>query len=92
MSERIILNNGTNTENGDKMANAIARLEQARQDMEELLGITLKCINGSDYTDVDAEFGMSAGNGQTLYNLLAGAVSHLNNSAISELTDRVGRR
>ena len=48
-------------------------------------------IDASDYTDVEALFGIPVGDGQTVYNVVATAVSQLGHADVLALFSRVGR-
>lgn len=47
-------------------------------------------IDGTDYAAVEAQFGLPAGKGQTAYNLVAGAKSAVDVSAVRQLVDWLG--
>jgi hypothetical protein len=47
-------------------------------------------VNGSDYTMIESLFGLNAGQGQTLYNLVVGANAAVNVSAVTQLINQVG--
>lgn len=47
-------------------------------------------IDGSDYSAVEAQYGLPAGKGQTAYNLVAGARTAANVPAVNQLADWLG--
>jgi hypothetical protein len=72
-------------------------VQQFREAYEQ--GVAVKSIldhntDGSNYADIEALFGVPAGQGQTVYNLVAGAVGAMSGTVQSgdgkTLTERVG--
>ncbi len=47
-------------------------------------------IDGTDYSRIETEFGLTAGQGQTVYNLVAGAVTDTAAANIHQLLVRLG--
>jgi hypothetical protein len=47
-------------------------------------------IDATDYTAVEAQYGVPAGKGQTAYNLVAGAKSVIDVSAVRQMVDWLG--
>lgn len=47
-------------------------------------------IDGGDYSAVEAQYGLPAGKGQTAYNLVAGARSAIDVSAVRQMIDWLG--
>jgi hypothetical protein len=47
-------------------------------------------VNGSDYSQIENMFGLTAGQGQTLYNLVVGANAATNVAAVTQLINEVG--
>jgi hypothetical protein len=47
-------------------------------------------IDGTDYSAVEAQYGLPAGKGQTAYNLVAGAYSTINVSGVQQMTNWLG--
>lgn len=61
--------------------NAITQLAYSRDTLALLKNDMDNQINGTDYSVVEAQFGLPTGKGQTFYNLVAGAVTDINASA-----------
>ena len=73
------------------------RLRRCVDLTRELLGLLAETkavmeaqIDGTDYAAVEAQYGLPAGKGQTTYNLVAGARSAVNVSAVNQMTDWLG--
>jgi hypothetical protein len=47
-------------------------------------------IDGSDYSRLEAEFGLAAGKGETVYNLVSGAATDTSGANIHQLLIRLG--
>jgi hypothetical protein len=58
--------------------------------MVELYGELNHQAADPDYTLIESTYGLSSGQGQTLYNLVVAAYGRLNDSSIPALIDRVG--
>ena len=60
--------------------NIIATMRKIKSQMDNM-------TNASDWTVIEAQFGIPAGKGQTVYNLIAGALSELDaDTSLSNLT------
>jgi hypothetical protein len=62
------------------------RLRQIKAVMEAMIAPGTP----SDFSQVEAKFGVIQGQGETLYNLVAGATTQLNGFDITALIDRLG--
>jgi hypothetical protein len=56
----------------------------------ETAHVTQMVINGTDYTQVESLLGLQPGQGQSIYNLMVGANTVLQGSAVSQLINEVG--
>ena len=76
---------------GQELSQFVNLIEQATQ-----LGNTIKAqmesrIEGGDYAAIGGDYGVSGGNSEPTYNLVAGAVATLNgDSALVQLVKRLG--
>lgn len=76
---------------GAQLRNAIDQLQSAKQALSKLLAIANTQVNGSDYSMVETQFGLTTGQGQTTYNLIAGTNTDLGNSTnVSEIVSWCG--
>ncbi len=57
---------------------------------QQLAGELNAMVNDSDYSMIETLFGLSAGQGQLLYNLVVGANAAINVSAVTQLINEVG--
>jgi hypothetical protein len=80
----------TSTRLGASLRRAVDTLESAKQQLENLKAVMETQISGSDYTLVESQFGLQAGQGQTAYNLVAGVVSDLHGANTTGLTGQCG--
>lgn len=64
-----------------ELNNAVTQLEAARDTFRRLKEQMEAMIDGVDYTRIETLFGLEAGNGQTVYNLVAGTVSTFTDDA-----------
>jgi hypothetical protein len=62
---------------GQQLRNAVDQLQAAKQFLAKLKAIMDTQVNGADYSMVEAQFGLQAGQGQTCYNLVAGSNTDL---------------
>jgi hypothetical protein len=76
---------------GQQLRNAVDQLQAAKQALAKLKAIMDTQVNGGDYSMVEAQFGLQAGQGQTLYNLVAGGNTDLGGSVnLTELLSWCG--
>jgi hypothetical protein len=60
---------------GASLRRAVDLLTTARDQLADLKAAMDTQVNGTDYSMVESQFGLQTGQGQTLYNLVAGVVS-----------------
>jgi hypothetical protein len=60
------------------------------QQMGKLKEIMETMIDGSDYSRLETEFGLAAGKGETVYNLVSGAATDTSGANIHQLLIRLG--
>jgi hypothetical protein len=71
---------------GQQLRSAVDQLQAAKQALTKLKAIMDTQVNGSDYSMVESQFGLQAGQGQTCYNLVSGAGGDLAGSTnVTEL-------
>jgi hypothetical protein len=75
---------------GAELRQLVRLLRSCRDQLEQIKGVMDTQVDGADYTQVATEFGLQAGQGQTAYNLVAGAFTAVNVSAVQQLIDRMG--
>jgi hypothetical protein len=59
------------------------RLHRLKEVMETM-------IDGTDYSRLETEFGLAAGKGETVYNLVSGAATDVSGTNITQLLIRLG--
>ena len=91
MSNRIRVNSTRQTPNGDRLANAAHRLQDAMSELVFLRDVSAECISGEDYTDMEYEFGLAPGQGSVVYGYVNAIASAANSTAVRNLTTRIGR-
>ena len=89
--DRIRINEAGNSNMADRVNNAIDLIVRAKAELQQAKDVADQCVDGASYTDVEAQFGVPTNQGQTFYNLLAGAVADLDVTNITEFTSRIGR-
>lgn len=57
---------------GAKLRNAIDQLILARDQLADLKATMIQCVSGVDYSVLETQFGITAGQGQAAYNLVSG--------------------
>ncbi len=67
----------------DVTREALTLLTEAKDVMEEM-------IDGTDYSVVEARYGLPAGKGQTAYNLVVAARTAVQSTATTQLINRLG--
>ena len=80
----------TTTQHGSEFWSAVTQLRNAESQLVALKERFEEMIDGSDYTMLEANTGLSAGQGVQAYNLLAGAVAALAVSDVQQLVARLG--
>jgi hypothetical protein len=60
------------------------------QSLIKLKEIMETMIDGSDYSRLETEFGLAAGKGETVYNLVVGAATDVSGTNITQLLIRLG--
>lgn len=76
---------------GALLAALASQLRATRNLAAQVKGIMDHNVAASDYTALESLFGVTAGNGLTVYNLVAGALAAINASTDAmTLIDRVG--
>ncbi len=79
----------TTTQHGGEYWSAVVQLRTAESNLRTLKARFEKMIDGSDYTMLEANTGLSAGQGVQAYNLLAGAVAGLAAGDLQQLLARL---
>lgn len=75
---------------GQQVQSAAQQLQAAKEQITDLKAIMETMINASDYTMLEQQFGLQAGSGVTLYNLIAGVNTDLSTFNVGALIARVG--
>ena len=78
------------TPHGDNLLTAVAQMREARDRLDHAKAVMETAIDGSDYSRVEQIFGIEAGQGQTAYNLIAGAATDMAGFNISATIARMG--
>jgi hypothetical protein len=78
------------TEHGANVLSAVGSLRDARDRIAHAKAVMETCIDGSNYTRLEELFGVEAGQGQTLYNLLAGVNTDMAGFNIAATIARIG--
>lgn len=79
----------TTTQHGGEFWAAVTQLRNAESQLVALKARFEEMIDGSDYTMLEANTGLSAGQGVQAYNLVAGAVAGLAAVDIQQLIARL---
>ena len=79
---------------GSQLKTAILSLRQAYSQLQAVLGIMTHQNDGTTFTGIESAFGLPAGKGQTVFNLVNGTVGAMqgtfqNNNA-QTITEQVG--
>ena len=80
----------TTTDQSGNVAIALDNLRNARDRLDYAKAVMEACIDGTDYSTLEALFGVPAGEGETFYNLIAGVVSDLSGFNTSATIARIG--
>lgn len=76
---------------GQELNQAISQQEMARDTLVRLKAQMETMIDGDDHSLLEAKFGIATGQGETVYNLVAGAVLTLAEDAdLVQLINRLG--
>lgn len=90
MSNRILVNTTRQSRYGDKLANAVVQLKQALDSLEYMRDIAAEGISGADYTAMEYDFGLAAGNGAAVYGYVDAVATAATLTAVRNLVNRVG--
>lgn len=80
----------TSTRLGADLRRAVDQLRDVRDRLERLKNVLDTQVDGVNYSLVESQFGLQAGEGQTVYNLVAGAFTAVDAAAVQQLINRVG--
>lgn len=75
---------------GADVRQAVAMLQQSKDLLERLKAVMEMQIDNGDFSAIETEFGLPAGTGETLYNLVAGSYTDLNGFNVNALLSRLG--
>lgn len=70
----------TQTVYAAQLTNSARQLNATYQQLDTLKRLMDQMVVGSDYTLLEAQFGLAAGQGVTAYNLVAGALAQIYNA------------
>jgi hypothetical protein len=79
-----------NTPRVNNLLSWIRQVSQVYGAGQQIAGELVAMVNGTDYTMIETMFGLSAGQGQTLYNLVVGANAQIQDAAVAQLINEVG--
>ena len=84
--------NGTATRLNGRLAALVNQCSQLQEDMKRMKDIMGECgASGTpDWASVEAKFGLKAGEGQLVYNLLNGASGKINAADVDNFCNRLG--
>lgn len=75
---------------GSALSNGIGSLRQGRDTLRNLKAQMETMIDGGSYAEVETLFGLTTGDGEAAYNLVAGALADMEDSdALGQLLSRV---
>lgn len=77
---------GTLTIYTSQLVGAARQLNATYQQLDTLKRLMDQMVAGSDYTMLEAQFGLAAGQGVTAYNLVAGALAQIYNAGSGSCT------
>ena len=78
------------TDQSDNLLTALQNLRNARDRLDHAKAVMEACIDGTNYAELEALFGVPAGKGETVYNLIAGVVSDLAGFNTAATSARMG--
>ena len=77
MPNNYIAINGQVSRLGSNLYAAVCLLADAKMRIEQLKGVMDNMTDGIDYSTLEANFGITTGKGQSVYNLVTGANSEM---------------
>lgn len=75
---------------GSMLFSAVSTLRPTHDRIENVKRIMDQVAAGGDWGALEAKFGVPAGKGETVYNLIAGAFTHLDHFDVLTTMDRLG--
>lgn len=75
---------------GGKARSTVDQLHSAFDQMQDLKLIMDSVSAASDWTSLETALGLQAGQGQTVYNLFAGAYAAINVFAVTDMLNKLG--
>jgi hypothetical protein len=90
MANNYILINPTGLKHASSLLSVINELAAARDKLALLKADADQMTDGATFTTVETAFGLPAGKGQQVYNLMAGAVAEMGQSNLTQLITWLG--
>lgn len=75
---------------GSNLRRAVDVLRDALDQLNKVKNIMDTQVDGTDYSVVEAQFGLPAGNGAAVYSLVTGALTAIDVAAVRKSLDRLG--
>ena len=84
--------NGTATRLNGRLAALVNQCSQLQEDMVRMKVVMGECgaVGTVDWASVEAKFGLKAGEGQLVYNLLDAASQKINSADVDRFCNRLG--
>lgn len=78
------------TRHGAALRQAVNYQQESLERLASLKAVLDEMVDGADYTVVETQFGLSAGEGTLLYNLATGALAAIDVAAVTQFLGRLG--
>jgi hypothetical protein len=80
----------TGGQKASELQNIVNTVEAAQERLPTIKSQMDKMIDGTDYTAIETYYKLPTGTGQTVYNLVAGAVTDIASNNLLQLVQRLG--
>lgn len=80
----------TDTRHGALLRQAVNYQQESLERLRSLKAVLDEMVVGDDYTVIETQFGVAAGEGVLIYNLTAGALAEIDVSNVTQFLARLG--
>jgi hypothetical protein len=80
----------TGGQKASELQNIVNTVETAQERLPTIKAQMDQMIDNGDYTAIETHYKLPTGTGQTVYNLVAGALTDINSTNLAQLVQRLG--
>ena len=84
------INISSDTRHGAAVRQAVNYTQETAERLTQLKALFDEMVDGADYSVIETQLGLEAGQGEIVYNLVAGAKGAMDVSAVTQFLARLG--